>query len=144
MITSKKDNLFHVLAAEVAKEDKSELYLVAGIQFETVSQSPEVRRVLEVAMSISGRANAADALAAHFHMCVEAQTSDSTFCDGCGGFIHVDRIVVQFAIRKISDTHDIYRVLFVRVDAGKLAVDMNEKMEDLQRRVQQLEDSAAT
>lgn len=143
MSNNKKDNLFHVLAAEVAKGDKSELYLVAGIHFETTSPSPEVLRVLEVAKSIPGRAYASDALVAHFNMCPEAQTSHSTFCDDCGGFIHVDRIVVQFAIRKISDTHNVYRVLFVRLDAGILAIDMKDKLEDLQKRVKQLEESAS-
>jgi len=123
MITT-KDNLFHVLAAEVAKSDRAELYLVAGAKFEVLSTSPEVRRVLDIATSVAQCSNASDALALHYNACVGAQTSHPSFCDDCGGFITTDRISVQFEIQKISDMPDIFRVLFARVDAGKLAVDM--------------------
>lgn len=48
---------------------------------------------------------------------------------------------MQFAIRKISDNPDTYSVLFVRVDAGKLAVDTKARIDALEARVKKAEDA---
>ncbi|WP_175927411.1 hypothetical protein [Burkholderia cepacia] len=137
-----KDNLFNVIGAEVAKSGRSELYLVAGPQFEVANNLPEVRRVLDIAASVAGCSNASDALRVHYDNCgVGTQTSHQVFCDGCGGFITTDHVAVQFSIRKISDNPDTYRVLFVRVDAGKLAVDMKARIDALEARVKKGEDA---
>ncbi|MEK7898007.1 hypothetical protein AAB990_40105 [Burkholderia contaminans] len=140
MITS-KDNLFNVLAGEVAKSDISELYLVAGMNFEAAIQSPEGQRVLDSATTIAGCGKASDALRIHYNTCVGSQTSHQAFCDDCGGFITTDRVAVQFSIRKISEKPDTYRVLFVRVDAGQLAVDMKARFDALEARVKKGEEA---
>lgn len=140
MITS-RDNLFNVLASEVAKSDRSEMYLVAGLQFEAAYKSPEVQRVLGIATSVANCGKASDALPAHYNTCVGSQTSHQSFCDECGGFITVDHVAVQFSIRKISDNPDTYRVLFVRVDAGQLVVDMKARVDALEARVKKMENS---
>ena len=140
MITS-KDNLFNVLGAEVAKSGRSELYLIAGLHFEIANKSPEVQRVLDIAASVAGCSKASDALRAHYNTCVGIQTSHQAFCDDCGGFVTTDHVAVQFSIQKISDNPDTYRVLFVRVDAGKLAVDMKARIDALEARVKKGEDA---
>lgn len=140
MITS-KDNLFNVIGAEVAKSNRSELYLVAGLQFEVASQSQEVQRVLSIAASVAGCVKASDALRAHYNTCVGHQTSHQAFCDECGGFITTDHIAVQFAIRKISDNPDTYGVIFTRIDAVKLAVDTKARIDALEARVKKAEDA---
>jgi len=138
MIAS-QDNLFHVVAAEVLASGQAELYLVAGLEFEMLRPSQEVRRAIDVAKAVAQRGTASEALAVHFNTCVGAQTSTPSFVDGCGGFLTTNYVAVQFAVRKISDSPDTYRVLFARVDAGALAVDMKSHLDDLERRLVRLE-----
>jgi hypothetical protein len=140
MTITQKDNLFNVLGAEVAKSRLTELYLPAGADFATANNSGEVYRVLQIAKAVApGSRTAAEALAAHYNTCVEVQTSHQMFCDGCGGFVTTDGLVVQFLVRKIADEPEVYRVLFVRLDALELAVSMKEKLDDLDRRVKEVE-----
>ncbi|KWO88587.1 hypothetical protein WM32_09070 [Burkholderia ubonensis] len=140
MITT-KDNLFNVLGAEVAKSDRSELYLVAGLNFEIPNSSSEVQRVIGIAASVAGCSKASDALRAHYNTAVGIQTSHQAFCDDCGGFVTTDHVAVQFSIQKISDNPDTYRVLFVRVDAGKLAVDMKARIDNIEARLKRGEEA---
>lgn len=140
MITS-KDNLFQVIGADVAKSDRSELYLTAGLNFEIANQSPEVLRVLEIAKKVAACDTASEALSAHYNFCVGAQTSHQAFCDECGGFITTDHVAVQFSIRKISDKPDTYRVIFARIDAAKTAVDTEARIDALEARVKKTEDA---
>ncbi len=140
MTITQKDNLFTVLGAEVAKSNLSELYLLASADFSASINSGEVHRVLQIAKGVvPGSVRASDALAAHYNLCVGAQTSHQMFCDGCSGFITTDHVAVQFSVRKVADQPDIYRVLFVRVNAGELAVNMKDKLDELERRVNEVE-----
>jgi len=136
MIT-RLDNLFHAVARDLVNSKADEAYLVAGLEFNFLQPSDELRRVLNVAIPVSGAANAAEALAIHFNHCVEAQTSHAIFCADCGGFIHVGTpaIVVQFKVRQISDTPVTFRVLFTRLDALMLATNMEERMDALEKRL---------
>ena len=82
---------------------------------------------------------AVKALVAHYHTCETFKAFNPVFSDTCGGFIEVDKVVVEIRVLKISDSPLAYRVLFSRVDAVDLAIAMDERMGAIERRVQALE-----
>ena len=48
-----KDNLFSVIAAEVARSERSENYLIADGQFSAIWATSEIDRVLAIATSVA-------------------------------------------------------------------------------------------
>ncbi|MBA9846860.1 hypothetical protein [Ralstonia pickettii] len=134
-----KDNLFSVIAAEVARSERSENYLIADGQFSAIWATSEIDRVLAIATSVAKCDVAVKALVAHYHTCETFKAFNPVFSDTCGGFIEVDKVVVEIRVLKISDSPLAYRVLFSRVDAVDLAIAMDERMGAIERRVQALE-----
>lgn len=137
MLTT-KDNLFNVIGGAVSTSTRDELYLIAGATFESMWVTPEVQRVLDIAAHAASCDTASSALIAHFNTC-EGVHSHPAFCDDCGGVISTNNIAVEFSVRKISEFPVTYRVLFTRVDAARLAVDAQERLARLEKRVAELE-----
>ncbi|KMY65274.1 hypothetical protein AAU61_23105, partial [Desulfocarbo indianensis] len=108
-------------------------------QFSAMWVTSEIDRVLGIATSVAENAVAVRALVAHYHTCETFKAFDPLFSEVCGGFIEVDKVVVEIRVRKISDSPLAYRVLFSRVDAANLAISMDERMVAVERRVQTLE-----
>lgn len=141
MLTS-KDNLFHVVARDLVASSINETYLVASQGFEFLRAGEDMRRAIEVALQVVQAPTAADALEAHYNLSQEIQMKNVSFTDGCGGFLQVSQVVVQFVVRKIGSTPDTYRVLFTRLDAGQLANNLVERMDALEARMHKVEQSA--
>ena len=80
---TKNENLLHVIARDLAGSTLSETYLIAGEGFEINRASADVRRAIEVAKSLVGATSAADALAMHYSLATEIQSSNPTLTDGC-------------------------------------------------------------
>lgn len=139
---TKNENLFHVIARDLAISSLSETYLIAGEGFEILRASSDARSAIEVAQALVGATTAADTIAAHYNLASEIQTSRSVFEDGCGGFVQVGHAVVQFAVRKIDTAPVTYRVLFTRLDSGQLATNMLDRMDALEQRIRNLEQPA--
>lgn len=140
---TKNENLLHVIARDLASSSLSETYLIAGDGFEIYRASADVRRAIEVAQSLVGATSAADALAMHYSLATEIQSSTPTFSDGCGGFVTVGQAVVQFAVREIGAAPTTYRMLFTRLDTGELATNMKDRMDALEERIRKLEQPAS-
>lgn len=140
MITT-KDNLFNAIGSALSNSTLDELYLTAGATFEASWVTPEIQRVIEVAAPVARCSTASGALAAHYNFAGEVQTSRPAFCDDCGGVVITNNVAVEFSVRKIGDSPVTYRVLFTRVDAGRLAVEAQERFARLEQRVAALESS---
>lgn len=111
---SKKDNLFSVIAAEVARSERSENYLIADGQFSAMWKTSEIDRVVGIATGVANCEVAVKALVAHYHTCETFKAFDPLFAEACGGFIEVDNVVVEIRVRRISDCR------------GDLGVDRND------------------
>lgn len=134
------ENIFTDLAAEVAKSDHSELYLVAGRGFGLTNGSQEAHLIVANAQQALQK-EAYVVLGAHFNSC-QAVTKNVLFSDECGGVIDCDGVAVEFQVREIRSNPKTYRVLFSRVNAVKLMTDVHHKIEDLSERLQRLESAA--
>ena len=135
------NNIFTDIAAEVAKSDLSELYLIAGRGFGLTNASGEVHMIAAKAQQ-DMHEDAYVVLGAHFNMC-DAVSKNVVFDDGCSGVIDCDGVAVEFQVRQIGNSPKTYRVLFSRVNAVKLMTDVIHKIQDISDRLQRLE-SAAT
>lgn len=134
-------NIFTEIAAEVAKSNLSELYLIAGRGFGLTNASQEVHLIAANAQQ-DLQEDAYVVLGAHFNWC-DAVSKNTVFSDGCSGLIDCDGVAVEFQVRQIGNSPKTYRVLFSRVDAVKLMTDVTHKIQDMSERLQRLE-SAAT
>lgn len=133
-------NIFTDLAAEVAKSDLSELYLIAGRGFGLTNASQEAHLIVANAQQ-DLQNDAYVVLGAHFNSC-HAVPQNVMFSDGCCGVIDCDGIAVEFQVREIRSNPKTYRVLFSRVNAVKLMTDVHHRIEDLSDRLRRLESAA--
>lgn len=137
MIT-KIDNIFHVVANELANSEFSEFYITAGVDFKMLDPSHEIQRVFGVAKSIIDADTAASALAAHYYSCDNSRASVS-FQDGCGGLVRTTKDVVEFSVRKINSEGPMFSVLFSKLDAVQMATNISDRVNVLEARLGKIE-----
>lgn len=113
MMIKPADNLFNVVAGALASGELSELYMIAGQEFDLINAPDAVRLAAVKAQEQLAGSNAISVLAAHYQLCEGALSS--AFADGCYGLIQNNGIAVEFNIHKTCKTPEMWRVLFTRV-----------------------------
>jgi hypothetical protein len=133
--TTPANNLFSVIAAEVAKSNLKECYLLAGDIFRSSHVTPAIQKALD---STSAGYSPREALSVHYTF-GDFERKEAIFSDKCGGLFDVDGVVVEFECAKVGDDPVVYRVLFSRVDAVSLRANLKAQVEDLALRLTVLE-----
>lgn len=109
------NDLYTLIAAEVAKATLSELYLVAGVGFGMMNAPAAVRRITDLAqVGFDGAAH--DLLAVHMDMAV-GSPGISNELDGFSGVRFFEGFKVEFTVRQIAEFPLTYRALFSRSPA---------------------------
>jgi len=130
-------NILELMASEVAHGPRTEAYLVVSDIIQFVTASAETKVQLEKLVTIAG-CPASEVIARDFQR--GCPISDPCFHDDCWGAFVCDGVVVELRVRRINtvDEAPVYRVLFSRIDAGKLLIDTQDRVKALENQVHQL------
>jgi len=125
-MTNYKPALFQAIAEQVASKCP-EQYLFASNNSITVMFSDE-RIENEISSALDALKDGINVIGTEYHLLKDAQNCQ--FDDGVSGLIDVDGVLVELVVRKLNDSG--WRVLFSRVDARKLYLDLSDRIVKLE------------
>lgn len=129
--------LFLTIAKEVAK-GYAEQYLVsfASGGLTVMFSTPAIEDAIAKASAQIKAREGVSVIAAEY-MCGQGFVAQNPmFTDECDGVMDVDGVLVEVSIRKIKD--GVHRVLFSRVDASRLYIDVVGRLKNLEKSVENL------
>ena len=137
-----ENNLFHAIAAEVAKGNFTEFYLRAGQEWDFTGATDAIRNALRTAEEqCASDLTKVDVLGWHYSRCGGMRSSPG-MGNGASGVIDTDGVVVEYSIKDLKTPQKSYRVLFSRVDTAKLYFDVQAQLQDMLGRLARLEQAA--
>jgi hypothetical protein len=139
MNTDSKNNIFTVIANELAKTDLSELYLTTGIGFGLSHESENISLAISQAQADFQGMDAHEIIGAHWNLCRAFTSAAPVFTNKSSGLITADGICIEVAVQQIKNTPKTYRALFTRVDAKALLTETRTRLDNLESRIQKIE-----